>query len=425
MINLLVGLQGSGKTYYAVAEIWKHIKKMHAAEISGTTYKYQKIYTNIEGMIPNRYVENLDVSKLLKLWEWELRQYKNYEDRHAYMAPDDIEFSPSVRKNKRDISALFDMDVEEQRVETSSVDDIEIFENNDQKLLASIKDTDTDLDPEFVKYTLPYFEEAGFSHCLIVIDEAHNYFGGSLKPAFRRLISYHRHYHDQDFLLISQDTSMFNSQVTRLTSYTISAVNSIMRYRPDIFSYNVYSGGWISFNGDNKLETKNLKAKELIFSLYNSGGKELAKSYFAKIILKIGGMVAAVFVFGYFAIANFSHADPIRVVDNKEKNETIPTPPHPQAAPVTVQQKKKAGVSRSYESFLIVGGKMIHDRTGKKIRFTTFEAIITDQDRPESVEKNLDGTARVHYSLTDRTLENLGIPNEKDHSSSHGFNLTE
>ena len=76
MINLLVGLQGSGKSYYAVSEIWKHIKKMHQAEISGTTYKYSKIYTNIEGFIPNRYVETLDVSRLYKLWEWELKQYK-------------------------------------------------------------------------------------------------------------------------------------------------------------------------------------------------------------------------------------------------------------------------------------------------------------------------------------------------------------
>jgi len=82
MINLLVGLQGSGKSYYAVAEIWKHIKKMHQAEISGGSYKYKKIYTNIEGFTPNRYVETLDVARLQSIWKWELDQYMAYEKRH-------------------------------------------------------------------------------------------------------------------------------------------------------------------------------------------------------------------------------------------------------------------------------------------------------------------------------------------------------
>jgi len=137
---------------------------------------------------------------------------------------------------------VLEVDIDEIRVEESTVDNIEVFDNNDEKLFESIKDPDASLDPEFIQYTLPTFEEEGFTHCLIVIDEAHNFFGKQLSAAFKRLLSYHRHYHDQDYLLISQDHKMFNFAVCQLAAYSIRAVNPIMRWRSDIFTYNIYSG---------------------------------------------------------------------------------------------------------------------------------------------------------------------------------------
>ncbi|MDY0121500.1 MAG: hypothetical protein RBR54_06110 [Sulfurimonas sp.] len=402
MINLLIGLQGSGKSYYAVAEIWKHIKKMNQAEISGTTYKYKKIYTNIEGFVPNRFVEILDVQRLYKIWEWELKQYKAYEDRYEYKTPKDIEFeTKKITTSQEHLgNDNLDIDLQEKRIEESTLDSIEIFENNDQKLYESIRDPNATVDPEFIKYTLPYFEKQGFTNCLIVIDEAHNFFGGALKPPLRRLLSYHRHYHDQDYLLISQDLKMFNFAVCQLTAYTIRAINPIMRWRSDIFTYNIYSGGWISFSGDNKLETKSLKAKELIFNLYNSGGKVLQKSHFLKVVLKILGLIGGVIVFGYFSLQSFTHQDEVKVVD---KNTTKKV--------VQVQKEKilKQDLKTSIEVFTLVGKNLIHDKSSRKFSYDNFETFLSTNDKPINYIKNMDNTAKIYYELTDETVQKLNI----------------
>jgi hypothetical protein len=412
MINLLVGLQGSGKSYYAVAEIWKHIKKMHQAEISGSSYKYTKIYTNIEGFIPNRYVETLDVARLQAIWEWELKQYLAYEKRHQYELPADIEF-PTRTENKKKIvtkaKPVIEVDIDEIRVEESTVDNIEVFDNNDTKLFESIKDPDATLDPEFIQYTLPKFEAEGFTNCLIVVDEAHNFFGARLSPAFKRLLSYHRHYHDQDYLLISQDHKMFNFAVCQLAAYSIRAINPIMRWRSNLFTYNIYSGGWISFSGDNKLETKSLKAKELIFNLYNSGGKVLQKSHFMKVILKL--FLGVVFIGGliFWYLNHTKSHDKVKVTTNKDlhKKEIV----------------KKAEVPEQktfMRKFLIIGHSIIDVSTGKKFAYDNFKNMLTSDDKPVTLNVNMDGTTTAYYKLSKQTLINLTLRRADDEKNTFG-----
>ena len=415
MVNLLVGLQGSGKSYYAVAEIWKHIKKMHQAEISGTTYKYQKIYTNIEGFTPNRYVETLDVARLQSLWEWELNQYLAYEKRHNYDVPPDIEF-PTKKENKAKIitkaKPILDLDLDETRIEESTVDTIEVFDNNDEKLFESIKDPDATLDPEFIQYTLPKFEEEGFAHCLIVVDEAHNFFGQRLSPAFKRLLSYHRHYHDQDYLLISQDHKMFNFAVCQLAAYSIRAINPIMRWRSDIFTYNIYSGGWISFSGDNKLETKSLKAKELIFNLYNSGGKKLQKSHFLKIMFKLLSFVVIVGLFFYLFLRHYGGKDKEVVIQTNEQK-------------VIVQKKTPETIDKKtyIRNFLLIGHSVIDIKTGKKFVYNNFKNLLTSDDKPITLNVNMDGTTTAFYKMTEQTLIDLRLRSPKNETNTFSSNF--
>lgn len=417
MINLLVGLQGAGKTYYAVSEIWKHIKKMNQAEISGNKYKYKKIYTNIEGLIPNKYVETLDVSKIEKIWTWELAQYKRYEQRYNHETPNDIDFivDELEEDNQSDVPALLNLDVEEKRVEVSTVDTIEIFDSNDEKLFQSIRDPHAKKDPEFIQKTLPEFERQGFTNCLIVIDEAHNFFGAGLKPGLKRLLSYHRHYHDQDYLLISQDHKMFNFAVCQLAAYSIRAINPIMRWRSDIFTYNIYSGGWISFSGDNKLETKSLKAKELIFNLYNSGGKVLQKSHFIKIILKLLAFILFIGVFGWYALGNFGHDNEVVVItdynDTKRIEKVIIEDEN------IDEENDDEEIKTSVEEFMIVGKSIIHLKTGKKFKFSIFEDLLDEYDQPMTYTENLDGTVTVYYRLINQTLLDLNIGGKNEKSN--------
>ncbi|MBN2782535.1 MAG: hypothetical protein JXQ66_04785 [Campylobacterales bacterium] len=415
MINLLVGLQGAGKTYYAVAEIWKHIKKMHEAEISGSTYKYTKIYTNIEGFKPNKYLEILDMAKVSKIWEWELRQYLRYEKRYNYQMPDDIEFEVEKFDDEHEIKHkpkdILDTELQEERVSSPATNDIEIFDSNDLKLLQSIQDHESKLDPEFIQYTMPEFEKQGFTNCLFVIDEAHNFFGQGMGKELKRLLTYHRHYHGQDYLLISQDHKMFNFAVCQLAAYSIRAINPIMRWRSDMFTYKIYSGGWISFSGDNKLETKTLKAKEVVFNLYNSGGKVLAKSHFLKIILKVVGTAILLGVVGKIGLADYTHQDEVKVIKKEEPQQVQKIEPKKEEKPKEDEAKTQT------EVFLIIGTNIIHEHTNKKFKFQSFERLLSDADKPISYDKNLDGTIKVYYELTHDTLIKIGLKAKNEKSS--------
>jgi len=71
-IEIMIGNVGSGKTYYATWKIWQEIKKIYNAEINGTKYKYTHILTNIEGFTENKYVKQLKIEDLIKLYEEEL-----------------------------------------------------------------------------------------------------------------------------------------------------------------------------------------------------------------------------------------------------------------------------------------------------------------------------------------------------------------
>jgi len=232
-ITVGVGLQGAGKTYYGVAEVWKHIKKMHAAELNNESYKYKKIYTNIEGFIPNKYVSALKFADLENLWKWENEQYLNFEN---ISTPNEL---PKIFFGEES--------------ELHPHENIEIITASDEKIFKAIQsNNDEELESDYITFTRPTFEEHGFTECLFVIDEAHNHFKKSLSGALKRLASYHRHY-DQDYILITQDLNQLPRYITNLTVFTFKATSPAIRLKRDIFTYKIYSGGYISFRDDNKL----------------------------------------------------------------------------------------------------------------------------------------------------------------------------
>jgi len=289
-ITVGVGLQGAGKTYYGVAEIWKHIKKMHAAELNNEDYKYKKIYTNIEGFIPNKYVSALKFADLENLWKWENEQYLNFENITTPNQLPKIEFNLKKRKKAQTVQE-FDPYAGEYS-ELHPHEDIEIITASDEKIFKAIQNhNDQELDSDYITFTRPTFEEHGFTECLFVIDEAHNHFKKSLSAALKRLASYHRHY-DQDFILITQDLNQLPRYITNLTVFTFKATSPAIRLKRNIFAYKIYSGGYISFRDDNKLETKRLKANPYIFGLYSSGSVKIANNAMYKFMFGIFILIA-------------------------------------------------------------------------------------------------------------------------------------
>ena len=394
-ISIVVGLQGAGKSYYAVAEIWKHIKKMHAAEVSNEPYKYKKIYTNIEGFIPNKYVDHLKFADLENLWKWENEQYKAFENIASPQELPKINFTVKKHKEQHKEQEL-DLHAGEE-TELHQVDDIEIITADDEKIFKAIMNKKSEeIQSDYINFTRPYFEKANFTDCLIVIDEAHNHFPKSLSGALKRLASYHRHY-DQDYILITQDLNQLPRYITNLTVFTIKATSPAIRVKSDLFAYKVYSGGYISFRDDNKLETKRLKANPYIFGLYKSGSVKIPRSSMYKFLLMIAAILLVFAGLFYWTKTNYGGHKSVKVVKKhiiKQKPKTIKKP-----------TLTRIEFIKARDNIFI---------KNKRINFQVFNALLTHQDKFLYSIKQLDGSYKYVYMLSNRTLEKLGLPIKKE-----------
>ena len=391
MITVGVGLQGAGKTYYAVAEIWKHIKKMHAAEINNEQYKYKKIYTNIEGFIPNKYVEHLKFAELENLWKWENEQYLNFEHITKPAKLPQIQFDLKKKKKKQTIQEFDPFAGEE--TELHPQDDIEIISADDEKIFKTIQNQDSEeLESDYITFTRPYFEAHGFTECLIVIDEAHNHFKKSLSAALKRLASYHRHY-DQDFILITQDLNQMPRYITNLTVFTFKATSPAIRIKSNLFSYKIYSGGYISFRDDNKLETKRLKANPYIFGLYSSGSVKIQKSSMYKVMLGI--LLMLVIFIGLFKYYTSTLGNDKKVLVLKKKPQ------------VTTIQKQQFSQNLQRYAVMQIGSKVIFDH--KRVELLVFKTMLSKEDKFVYSTMQMDGSIKRVYMLTQQTLEKIGV----------------
>jgi len=391
-ITIGVGLQGAGKTYYAVAEIWKHIKKMHAAELNNEDYKYKMIYTNIEGFIPNKYVQHLKFAELENLWKWENEQYLHFENVTAPQALPQIEFNLKKRKKKQNIQEFDPYAFEESELHPQ--DDIEIITASDEKIFKTIQNKESDeLESDYITFTRPYFQEHGFTECLIIIDEAHNHFKKSLSAGLKRLASYHRHY-DQDYILITQDLNQLPRYLTNLTVFTFKATSPAIRLKSNLFTYKIYSGGYISFRDDNKLETKRLKANPYIFGLYSSGSVKIQKNAMFK------------FMFYIFLIIGLLVGSFIYYTSNlgKDKKTIVVTKTRP-----TLNKKSTAHTIDDLKryKFVQVGNKLIYGN--RRVEISVFESMLNKDDKFLFSTLQMDGSRKRVYLLSNNTLKKIGV----------------
>jgi len=395
-ISIVVGLQGAGKTYYAVAEIWKHIKKMHAAEISNEPYKYKKIYTNIEGFIPNKYVDHLRFSDLDNIWKWENQQYKSFENVSTPQDLPTLKFSLESKKIEEKPQALDPENNEE--IELNEVDNLEIISADDERIFKAIRNKKSDdIKSDYINYTRPYFEKAKYTDCLIVIDEAHNHFPKSLSGALKRLASYHRHY-DQDYILITQDLNQLPRYITNLTVFTIKATSPAIRIKSDIFTYKVYSGGYISFRDDNKLETKRLKANKYIFGLYKSGSVKIPRSSMYKFFLFMGTILLVFFGLIYWTKTHYGgHDSKVKVVKRSQA--------------VVINKVTSAPILTRIQ---FIKSKHTIFIKNKRINFQVFKALLNKPDKFLYSIRQLDGSYKYVYLLSTNTLEKLGLKTKKE-----------
>ncbi len=398
-ISIVVGLQGAGKTYYAVAEIWKHIKKMHAAEVNNDTYKFKKIYTNIEGFIPNKYVEHLKFGDLQNLWQWENEQYKKFETIATPQELPKINFSLKKQKHQDQLQPLDASAPDE--IELNQADNIEIITADDEKIFKAIMNKKSEeIQSDYINFTRPYFEKANFTECLIVIDEAHNHFPKSLSAALKRLSSYHRHY-DQDYILITQDLNQLPRYITNLTVFTIKATSPAIRIKSDLFTYKIYSGGYISYRDDNKLETKRLKANQYIFGLYKSGSVKIPRSSMYKFFIMMLFILILFFGLFYWTKTNYGGHKSIKVITKKNM--------------VLHKTQPSRNIKLTRVKFLKIKDYIFIKN--KRMNFQVFNSQLGPHDKFLYSIKQFDNSFKYVYMLTDKTLYKLGLSKKENISS--------
>ncbi len=402
-IELVIGTVGSGKSYYAAWRLWNEIKKIYLAEINGEDYKYKRIYTNIEGIQPNKYVKILKVEDLHNIWKWEVEQYLKFEEGIKEVELPDLDFKQTITEKKEDELVIR---------KPFKRDNIKVYDNESDEIFDFIKLPEEE-ETAYIHLTRPYFEKKSYTDCLFIIDEAHNHFA-RLTKAKHRLISYHRHY-DQDYILIAQDLKQFARPVTALAQKTIKATNPTLKVRK-MFVYKVYSGGYISYNDSNRLETIKLKASDDIFRLYISGSVKAQKSYILKKILPIILMFLSAMAIGIYLISNLSSEFSPKPKAKKIKASSIIKKSRPEKKikledilkkPKTAQKAKKIPATSiiknnhyknitaiQYGNYVIYEGKKFH-----KLEWQAYSKNIGA--KLISKKNNLDSSITLNYRIID------------------------
>ena len=387
-IEIIIGNVGAGKTYYATWRVWQEVKKIYEAEIKGTDYKYKRILTNIEGLQENKYVKPLKVDLLIKLYKEEFEKYKEWENANAVIDFTQVKFTNTPKEI--DVVSLHHKEIEK-RV-PNHFDNLREYRTINERIIEHIK-LANEKEKAYIEYTKPIFEKNGFSDCLIIIDEAHNFFK-TLSAAKERLVSYHRHF-DQDYILITQDLKQLNKKVTGIAQKTIQARNPVMKASKN-FTYKVYSGGYISFRDTNLLEKITLKADPDIFNLYNSGSSKKQKSYLFKVLAKPILMVIAVLIGIFYLMHSLKtnhHTPPKHSVKTKTpiKHKKIVVKPKP---------KKKIIIHYTDLNVLKIGNFYIYKN--KKYYWIDFrQALNKCNALAEGFRKNLDSTVTLYYKIKD------------------------
>ena len=384
-IEIIIGNVGAGKTYYATYTIWQEIKKIYNAEMQGTKYKYTHILTNIEGIAENKYVKQLKVRDLIELYKMELEQYNKWELGNQEINMEDVDFNAPRAIPDWEQHTLNDIITHYPNKE----DKIRDFKSLNDKILQHIN-IPSERETAYINHIKPLFAKADFANCLIVIDEAHNFFK-TLSGAKERLVSYHRHY-DQDYVFITQDLKQLNRKVTGIAQKTILARNPVAK-ATKTFNYKVYSGGYISFRDTNLLEKVKLKADPDIFRLYHSGSTKKQKSYLFKILFKPLLAVAIVALGTFFFLThlqNFSGAPtPAAAAPHIPKKEI--TPPASAKAPI------------KYNTIQVTKIKNFYFYQGKKYYWIQFrDALNKCKAVAINYTKNLDSTITLTYRLKDK-----------------------
>lgn len=225
-ISYITGIPGSGKSYFAVYQIYKEFlekpkKKgfLNFKKEKPKTSKYQFLYTNIN-------------------------QFK-FELKDNFIPFDNIDFNFKL-------NTLYQV--------YKSVDG-----KDDTLLIEKAKELD-------------------LYHVLIVLDEAHNFLNDKEDEVLKWWLTYHRHLY-QDIILITQDFSLIATGYKSIAEYFYKAIPAQLRLFKNKFRYQQFSS--YKLYDKDLVNRKGIHIPILpeVFALYHSGDKTSTKSFIRQLIV--------------------------------------------------------------------------------------------------------------------------------------------
>ena len=241
MIDLVIGVPGSGKTYFSVFKVFELCKSQKK--------QFKHIFTNINGL-----------------------DYKKCND----------------IANKADFVKPFDF----QDLQRQIANEFNTYEQVKNGYL-QVPDYDEFLKSEHI------LED--FYHSLIIIDECHLYFNEKVDESLIRFLSYHRHF-NIDMILLTQNKNLVNKKYLSFIETMYKALPGSKRFFSNVFRYKKYAS-YQEYN-NNLINTVSLKLKSEVFTLYNSGSTKLTKSILHKLLLPVFALSLFVFLFYHYFISS-------------------------------------------------------------------------------------------------------------------------
>jgi zona occludens toxin len=236
MLQIVTGVPGSGKTYYAVDYLYDTFLNEKSKHFKENTH----FFTNINEFKFDMFDEGVAFSF-------------NYDDFYSK------------------ICAL-------------------------QTAATTLNYNDKQLKEEAVQY--------GLVNCLIIIDEAQNFFDRDDKVLIW-WVSYHRHL-NQNIILLTQSLSLLNLKYKKFSETFLNAQSSSLRVFGNIFRFKQYIDA--KMYKDHFVGSIKIKFNQTVFSLYHSGGNTQGKKVIVKYALIAVGLLVVALAAIYAAKVRLTHS---------------------------------------------------------------------------------------------------------------------
>jgi zona occludens toxin len=243
MAKIVTGIQGSGKSYFAMYDIYTNQEK------------YFKVYSNLDKLRNTKTVHSLDFNSFVTY---------GLKECYKIMVTSNQGVEADYEKSPREI---FNLITNQSATFSDAIEHLKKI-----KLLPDLVSED--------------------NRVLMIIDEAQDYFGKTVKisPELLWFITQHRHLYIE-VVLLTQNVSLLRPDY-KLFNEVYDAVPPTKQFDKNYFSYHQYAG--LPIHEDNYVGKIKLKRLKEVFALYESGDKVDSPNILKRFIyMGVGAVVFA------------------------------------------------------------------------------------------------------------------------------------